>query len=137
MGLNRFDLHARSVGSTRLSRRAAIASGVVSAATAGTRWAAAQDATPEAAPREAHESYLFVQLFAQGSWQPKADEAGIYVLTLSGTSGQTLYFSDRPQRIVGTVPSDRFLEALGFTPADPPNAALVMTTPKRMRAMCS
>src|SRR5262245_1489539 len=37
--------------------------------------------------------------------------------------------SDRPDRIVGTVETARFLEALGFTPANPPNAALVVRTP--------
>lgn len=77
----------------------------------------------------ANPAYLFVQLFDQGTWLPKPDEEGTYLLTLSGGSAQTLYFSDRPERIVGTVPTDRFLEGLGFTPAEPPNAALVARTP--------
>jgi hypothetical protein len=135
MGLDRSNPRARTLDTIRLSRRAAIATGAATAATAAARLATAQDATPEASPADAATQvpFLFVQLFAQGSWQPKPDEAGVYILTLSGSSGQTLYFSDRPQRIVGTVPSEQFLDALGFTPADPPNAALVVTTPEGER----
>ena len=48
-----------------------------------------------------------------------------FLLTLEGHTGQTIYFSDRPERIVGAAPSDKFLPGLGFTPANPPNAALV------------
>ncbi len=58
-------------------------------------------------------------------------------LTADHLAGQTVYFSDRPERIVGMLPTERFLgtgagsngatpgAGLGFTPADPPNAALV------------
>lgn len=42
--------------------------------------------------------------------------------------GQTIYFSDRPEREVGTSPTGAFLEGLGFDADDPPNAALVMET---------
>ena len=34
---------------------------------------------------------------------------------------------------MGTVPTDRFLDALGFTPISPPNAAVVVTTPEGER----
>jgi hypothetical protein len=133
--LNRSDQQAKTSDARRLSRRAAIVSGVVAATTVTTQVATAQDTTPVAPPSDfaMDASFLFVQLFAQGSWEPKPDEAGIWILTLSGTSGQTLYFSDRPERIVGTVPSQQFLDALGFTPANPPNAALVVTTPEGAR----
>jgi len=60
---------------------------------------------------------------------PKPDEPGVYLLTLFGASNQTVFFSDRPDRIVGTVPTDCFLGALGFTPGEPPNAAAVVQTP--------
>jgi hypothetical protein len=49
-------------------------------------------------------------------------------LTLSGAAAQTIYFSDRPARIVGAVPTATFLASLGFTPTDPPNAAVVAQT---------
>ncbi len=49
-------------------------------------------------------------------------------LTLSGINPGTLYFSDRPERIVGHVPTDVFVDQWdkgkdNFA-ADPPNAAL-------------
>lgn len=39
---------------------------------------------------------------------------------------QTVYFSDRPERVFGMSPTDLFLENLGFTPVNPPNAAIVV-----------
>jgi hypothetical protein len=73
-------------------------------------------------------SFLFTQSFTSGTWAPKAGEDGVYVLTLTGGPDQTIYFSDRPERIVGTVPMQQFLDGLGFTPDNPPNAALVAQT---------
>src|SRR5262249_18994878 len=52
---------------------------------------------------------------------------------LTGAGDQTLFFSDRPDRIVGTVETARFLDALGFTPLNPPNAAVVVRTPEGER----
>jgi hypothetical protein len=57
-----------------------------------------------------------------------ADVAGRYTLTLELGTGQTVYFSDRPDRIVGTHSTLQFLEGLEFVPDDPPNAALVVET---------
>lgn len=130
----RFDRMTISLGAT-LTRRRALAFGAASIAAAGwarTAPALAQDATPEAQVTE-HPAFLFVQLADSGTWAPKADEDGVYLLTLSGTGEQTLYFSDRPDRIVGTLPTDEFLNALGFTPVEPPNAAVVVTTPDGTR----
>jgi hypothetical protein len=135
MDSTRFDRLTMALG-TRLSRRRALAGGVasLSAAALSSRLlpASAQDATPEAAVTE-NPAFLFVQLADSGTWTPKPDEEGIFFLTLSGTGEQTLYFSDRPERIVGTVPTDQFLDALGFTPANPPNAAVLVTTPEGQR----
>src|SRR5262249_18821273 len=39
---------------------------------------------------------------------------------------QTLYFSDRPERVVGAAPTPKFLKGLGFNKDNPPNAALVV-----------
>jgi hypothetical protein len=75
--------------------------------------------------------FLFVQTFGVGSIGPKAGDEEIMTLTADHLAGQALYFSDRPERIVGMVSTVRFLGAggqqkdLGFTPANPPNAALV------------
>ncbi len=134
MDSSSFDRFTMSLG-TRLTRRNALASGVagLSAAALLSRLpgASAQDATPLASPvaETSHPAFLFVQLADSGTWMPKPDEDGVYLLTLSGAGEQTLYFSDRPDRIVGTVPTDQFLDSLGFTPANPPNAAVVVTTP--------
>jgi len=56
---------------------------------------------------------------------PTAGAAATYLLSMEGHSGQTIYFSDRPDRIVGAGPTELFLDTLGFTPINPPNAALV------------
>lgn len=63
----------------------------------------------------------------RGTWAPKPGADGTYTLTLTGAAAQTVYFSDRPERIVGLAPTQRFLDGLGFTPVNPPNAALVAT----------
>jgi hypothetical protein len=78
---------------------------------------------------------LFVQTAAGGTFLPNTlatpDGAthGTHLLTLSGHPGQTIGFSDRPQRNFGQLATPAFLEALGFTPENPPNAALVVSTP--------
>lgn len=131
MDTARFDRLTMSLG-TKLSRRHALALGAASLASAGlARVTTAQDATPAAVTE--HPAFLFVQLADAGTWTPKPGEDGVYLLTLSGTGEQTLYFSDRPDRIVGTMPTDQFLDALGFTPVEPPNAAVVVTTPEGER----
>lgn len=133
---NRFDRVSRRFAERRFSRREALlGSGATAAGLAISRGSAAiaQEATPEAVDRT---SFLFVQSFRSGTLTPKrsddsADATPIpgsgpeYVLTLVQGLGDTLYFSDRPDRIVGTVPTPVFLDGLGFTPVNPPNAALV------------
>jgi hypothetical protein len=71
---------------------------------------------------------MFVQTAQNGTWGPKAGEDGVYTLTLTGLSAQTVYFSDRPSRVVGQMQTAQFLSGLGFTPVNPPNAALVTTS---------
>jgi len=111
-----------------LSRRKALV-----AATAGIGVAAfgaasirAQGATLVATPVTSGEvAYLFVQVgFSAGTLEPNGD--GAYQLTLDGAPEQTVFFSDRPDRIAGAIATERFLEILGFDPGNPPNAALVI-----------
>jgi len=71
-------------------------------------------------------STLFVQTFDGGSLQPTDGDATTFVLTLQGDSGHTVAFSDRPERVVSAVSTQVFLDALGFSPRNPPNAALVI-----------
>ena len=135
MESDRFDTVTKLFAERRLSRRQSIAGGSASLAGAGlaaagiTR-AAAQEATPEASPEPAEASgekteFLFVQSFQSGSIVPKEGEAGAWTLTLEEGLGQTIYFSDRPERIVGASPTEEFLQGLGFPPDNPPNAALL------------
>lgn len=47
---------------------------------------------------------------------------------MTDTPDQTVYFSDRPARVVGVAPLQQFLDGLGFSPQNSPNAALVAQT---------
>jgi hypothetical protein len=111
--------------SLRFSRRAAIASaGLAAAATAlVARAGSAQEATPAA--ESAQPEFLFVQGFGAGALEPIAGQAGDFQLMLDGGVSRTLYFSDRPERITGVIPTAEYLEALTASEDDPPNAALV------------
>ena len=122
MDARRFDALTRQFSSARTSRRAAIA-GITAGVASTALGAKAQDATPVAEGE--HQEFLFVQIADQGTWTPSLDENGVYLLSLAGASNQTIFFSDRPQRIVGTVPTTRLFETLGFTPDNAPNAAIV------------
>ncbi|MBA2470121.1 MAG: hypothetical protein H0V37_12010, partial [Chloroflexia bacterium] len=132
MNPTRFDVFSRKLA-TGLNRRTALRAlgGGIAATGLGSR-AAAQVGTPVATPVESPEAnrtyFLFVQTFSSGTLQPHANDAEMYTLTLTGAAAQTVYFSDRPERIIGTVPTPQFLEGLGFTPTNPPNAALVAQT---------
>lgn len=143
MDSTRFDSIAKTF-SARRSRRSAIkgAAGVgatVLGATIG-RSALAQDATPSASPATLGDdgSFLFVQTATSGSFTPNpnagtpvangtpvASGGADYLLTLEGHTGGTIYFSDRPERIFGDAPTQKFLDGLGFSPNNPPNAAIV------------
>ncbi len=139
MDERRFDTISKSLTATATRRRALFgaAGGGLAAALGAValRPGAAQDdpadATPGATPSlpgDEGQEFLFVQVFTDGTWTPNPDQEGVYILSLTGHAAQTIYFSDRPERVVGTVPTTRFLDGLGFTPANPPNAALVTPT---------
>ncbi|HWK80494.1 MAG TPA: hypothetical protein VNP95_06990 [Thermomicrobiales bacterium] len=86
--------------------------------------------------------FLFVQTGGHGTFVPNPD-AGTptadatatatptpgggapFLLTLEGHTGGTIYFSDRPERVFGDAPTAKFLDGLGFSAGNPPNAALV------------
>ncbi len=134
------DSVSKLFGERRMTRRAAIQAGGATAAAgalaaAGVSFASAQDGTPQAdvpmataAPENAASSvpYLFVQSFESGSIMPTEGMDGRFTVTLQHGLGQTLYFSDRPERVVGSSPTPQFLEGLGFPEDNPPNAAMVL-----------
>ncbi len=135
----RFDRVTKLFAQRRLSRRHAVQQGTAGLAAlglaAGLHTGAAQDATPvtDASPASTDATdatdkieFLFVQSFESGTIAPKDGAEGTYTLTVRHGLGQTLYFSDRPERIVGTAPTQLFLDGLGFSPDNPPNAALVI-----------
>ena len=138
MKASRLDRISKALAQPRLSRRRTLAQGAAGLV-AGTltapgviRGAAAQEATPasdpgSAAPAEGP-TMLSVQTFQSGTITPIEGVAGHYTLTLEAGTGQTVYFSDRPGRIVGTNPTPQFLDGLGFPADNPPNAALVVET---------
>jgi hypothetical protein len=72
-------------------------------------------------------AYLFVQSgFESGILDQATEGIQSWMLTLQGAPAQTVYFSDRPERIAGAVSTEQFLNLLDFSPEDPPNAALVV-----------
>ncbi|MGN6484902.1 MAG: hypothetical protein ACTHMX_10910, partial [Thermomicrobiales bacterium] len=146
MNPRHFDAITRAFADRRLSRRSAVAGTITAGAGLATSAmrSSAQEASPVASPAASPQpggagttetsSFLFVQSFAGGTLAPKAETTGatpvagsgpVYTLTLSEGLGDTLFFSDRPQRIVGVVPTPTFLASLGFSPDNPPNAALI------------
>jgi hypothetical protein len=134
--MTRFDEIARSFSERRLSRRETLARGGAGLAAAGLGVAGltsarAQEATPAPADASGEKTeFLFVQSFQSGNIVPKGGEAGTWTLTLEHGLGQTIYFSDRPERIVGTSPTEEFLKGLGFPKENPPNAALLFENDK-------
>jgi hypothetical protein len=143
MDPDRIDRIATQLAAHRTNRRVALrTTGVgMAAATlgaAGFRSISAQDATPTAGDElpdsvllgaaQDPSEFLFVQSFESGSLVPVSGQAGAYMLTLDGANPQTIYFSDRPERVFGLATTTAFLEGLGFTPENPPNAALMVTT---------
>jgi hypothetical protein len=136
MDTNRFDTISKLFASRR-TRRAAVTGGIgLAATTALGRHVAAQDATPSVTDASPHPNagvpdttYLFTQAFHSGTWEPKSGQDNVYTLTLNGAPAQTILFSDRPERVFGTWPMQAFLDQLGFTPDNPPNAALVTQSP--------
>jgi hypothetical protein len=103
----------------RPSRRGVLIGGASLAAAAGAAVssAAAQDA------QSGHADFLFVQ-----TAQTMTYDADQKRLTLGGTSPTTLFFSDRPERIAGTMHTERFpafwSEGSNSFLSDPPNADL-------------
>ncbi len=147
-----FERVTRAVGGSRRSVVRAGAAGLAASALGlrGTHGrspsAAAQDATAAATPGATTEdaSFLFVQTASSGTFTanpnagatpaaagtPAAGPGGNaqYLLTLSGHPGETVFFSDRPERVFGEAPTETFLSNLGFGSGNPPNAAISTET---------
>lgn len=68
-------------------------------------------------------TYIFLQEGIGGSFV-KDNESGNYTLTITGVVPYTMYFSDRPARMAGFAPMDKFLNGFCFGSGNPPNAAV-------------
>lgn len=131
MDTSRFDRIARLFTAHRLSRRAAPRAGraglvgllaaVLVLPVAGAGSAQARHATPTA---EAGPAWLVVQAFAAATLRPDA-APGAYTLTLADVDATVLAFTDRPHRLVASVPTADFARAVSGEQADPRNATLV------------
>jgi hypothetical protein len=138
MDANRLDTVSKFFADRRISRRQAMIQGGAGVAAAGIAAAGlskvsfAQDATPAAGANsevaETGPKMLFLQSYQSGTITPKEGDDSRFILNLQSGGGQTVFFSDRPDRIVGTNPTPQFLEGLGFPDDNPPNAALVVET---------
>ena len=143
MQATRFDTVTKALAVRRRSRRAALgnggasfaataltAAGVSTLGRAGMPQEADSGGVVEGAgdgPQQSPES-LFLQTFQAGTIEPTEGVEGRYTLTLAGGTGQTIYFSDRPERAVGTNLTERFLQSLAFDDDNPPNAAMLIET---------
>jgi hypothetical protein len=127
MDATHFDRLTRLLAGRR-SRRMALASGGVSLALGVLRGnrTHAQEATPAG---EGPPEVLYVQVATNGTFRPQPGAGGVtHELTLEGVTPHTVWFSDRPDRLVGTVRTADFATEPVFDVADPPNAALVAET---------
>ncbi len=85
-----------------------------------------QKRTPKKIP------YLYVQQAQSGTFAEVTGEKDRYVLSLTGISPRTLFVTNKPRQVVGTVSSERFLlgtwntSTKGEYESNPPNAALTV-----------
>lgn len=136
MEAQRFDQISKLFAARRLSRRSALLSssaGIAAGMLAATRLgqeASAAEATPtvelQAGDTVEKSTFMFVQSFQGGSVAANAGADDRYTLSLNQGLGQTIYFGDRPSRQVGATPTPKFLEGIGFSDDNPPNAALII-----------
>jgi hypothetical protein len=132
MDRSRFDSLSKLLA-TRLGRRTAI-SGTGMAFALGMldrSSGAAQDASPVAGATPVATvdfQILFVQSFASGETTPAEGTDGSFAITLEGGSGQTVYFTNHPERMAGALPTASFFDDRAFDVTDPPNAAIVAET---------
>ncbi|MEZ4531005.1 MAG: hypothetical protein R2855_08235 [Thermomicrobiales bacterium] len=103
------------------TRRTLLASSAAGAAALALRTAAAQSGTPEASDKVV---LLFVQAAGNGTLTP-FDQG--HTLTFQHGAAQTIYFSDRPDRLTGLVSTAEFVSQWPFADESPPNAALAIS----------
>jgi hypothetical protein len=103
------------------TRRTLLAWSAAGAAALALQRVAAQTGTPEAAEEI---ELLFVQPAGSGTLTP-SDQG--YALSFRHDTGQTVYFSDRPERLTGLLPTAELVAEWPFEDETPPNAALAIS----------
>ena len=85
--------------------------------------------SPSTTPED---TVILEEMFVQIARNVTSDQT---TLTLQDVSPSTLYFSDRPERVVGHMTTEQFVEQWTEGPnsffEDPPNAVLPMSVPAR------
>lgn len=127
MNASRFDRISKAFAARPSTQHAADSRPGASSRVTRQEATAAADTLP-APDADRGPTMLFVQTYQSGTITPKDGDDERYRLTLHSGSGQTVYFSNRPDRIVGSVATPQLLESLGFPDDNPPNAALVVET---------
>jgi hypothetical protein len=124
MSGSRFDVLARKLAG-KTTRRTALAGAGAGLAALSLGTAVAQEATPAATPAgEDSFELLFIQNAGATTLTPGS--GGVHTLTLSGIATQTLYFTNRPARVSGALPTTSFVAAFTAMFSDaPPNAAII------------
>lgn len=78
-----------------------------------------------ALPARADEiSLLYLQTASSGTLKPLPGRTNAFQLVLNEIAPNVVYFSDRPNRLVGVVPMAEFLKTIGFGGELNPNAVI-------------
>lgn len=83
----------------------------------------------ESSGSDSKTTFIFIQTAVSGSFTPISGKTGEFIFELRDVSHDTVYVSDRPERIVGAVQTGKFLKGFDFGIDNPPNAAVVLTEP--------
>jgi len=117
------------MGLPRITRRGTLKTAAAlvggSFGTARTGVVLGQPATPFSKPADEGIELLFVQSYAASTLSPASDD-GVLTMVLERGTGETIYFADRPDRQVGRIATEMFVEIFRReTAGDPANAVLV------------
>ncbi|MCX5811661.1 MAG: hypothetical protein NT178_03850 [Proteobacteria bacterium] len=80
--------------------------------------------TTEPQAKKSGPEMMFVQNARSGSLTELKEEKGAFILKLEGVSNETIAFSDRPDRIVTQVATEKLIKSSLFKSKDAPNAAI-------------
>lgn len=103
-----------------MNRRGILICGILLLLLTGSSIAASQNQIHPDSNRSVN--LLFVQSAENGTFQLQSEDT--YLLTLQNAVPCTFYFSDRPERIAGSMSNEKYIKMMNWTPA--PNAAITL-----------